>query len=216
MELKTRSEEYLSSMCSRYPSLSCVRDQVRQAVEAICSSVKAGGKVLLCGNGGSAADCQHIVGELMKGFLLKREMPQGDVEKIKAAGIEDWETLSRSLQRGIPAISLAEHSSISTAVLNDNDPYATFAQQLYALGKEGDVLVAISTSGNARNVACALKVARAFGISSVGLTGSRPSKMDGLCDIIIKVPEAETFKVQELHLPAYHTICMMVEEELFG
>lgn len=216
MRLKTKSEEYLSSMCARHPALLSVQGQVRQAAEIICASCKTGGKVLLCGNGGSAADCQHIAGELMKGFLLKREPPRDDVEKLKASGFADWESLAQSLQKGIPAISLAEHSALSTAVINDTDPYITFAQQLYALGRPGDVLIAISTSGNARNVICALKVANTFGISSIGLTGSRPSKMDDLCDTIIKVPETETFKVQELHLPVYHTLCMMVEEELFG
>jgi D-sedoheptulose 7-phosphate isomerase len=208
--------EYLDEMIERYPTLSVVREQMVRATEIMCDSYKADGKVMVCGNGGSASDSEHIVGELMKGFVLRRELPEADVKRIKDAGYEDWESLSQNLQRGIQGIALTGHPSLSTAVLNDNDPFMVFAQQVYVYGRTNDVLIGLSTSGNARNVCNALKIARAFGVTTIGMTGSRPSKMDDLCDVMIKVPETQTFKVQELHLPVYHVLCLMVEEEIFG
>jgi len=203
----------LNGLISRHPELSSLHDDIFRVVEIIVASHNRAGKVLVCGNGGSAADSEHIVGELMKGFLLKREIPASDIEKLKAVGAE---TLGPVLQSGIQAISLTGHISLSTAVLNDNDPLMAFAQQVYAYGCPGDVLLGLSTSGNSKNVINALKVAKAFGLSTIGFTGSRPAKMDDICDVIIKVPEVETFLIQELHLPVYHTICAMAEEEIFG
>lgn len=203
----------MNGLISRHPELSSLHDDIFRVVEIIVASHNRAGKVLVCGNGGSAADSEHIVGELMKGFLLKREIPASDIEKLKAVGAE---TLGPVLQSGIQAISLTGHISLSTAVLNDNDPLMAFAQQVYAYGCPGDVLLGLSTSGNSKNVINALKVAKAFGLSTIGFTGSRPAKMDDICDVIIKVPEVETFLIQELHLPVYHTICAMAEEEIFG
>jgi len=187
------------------------REALTRAVEIVCVSVASGGKVLVCGNGGSAADAEHIVGELMKSFVLPRKLSDEDTARLQA-----FEGMAEKLQRGIPAVSLNGHPSLASAIANDTDPAMIYSQQVYVLGREGDVVIGLSTSGNARNVRNALSVARAFGMKTVGFTGSRPSPMDELCDCIIKVPETETFKVQELHLPVYHALCLAVEEELFG
>ncbi len=207
---------HLDEMILRYPDLEEVRDSVAKAAHMITASYRSNGKVMVCGNGGSAADSEHIVGELMKGFVLRREITPHDANRLKDFGISDWEEISKCLQQGIPAIALTGHPALSSAVLNDNDPFMTYAQQVYVLGRPGDVLIGLSTSGNSRNVVNALKVAKAFGVQTIGFTGSRPAKMDEFCDALIKVPATETFKVQEYHLPVYHTICLMVEEELFG
>ena len=211
--MKQNTIEHLNNLLSRHPELSSLHDDILRVVEIIVTAHNQAGKMLVCGNGGSAADSEHIVGELMKGFLLKREIPTSDMEKLKAVGAE---TLGPALQTGIQAISLTGHPSLSTAVLNDNDPLMAFAQQVYVYGRPGDVLIGLSTSGNSRNVINALKVAKAFGVSTIGFTGSKPALMDDICDVIIKVPEVETFLIQELHLPVYHTICAMAEEEIFG
>lgn len=216
MELKLSTMQHLEELLRRYPDLNEVRTPILQTVQEVCKSYRAGGKILVCGNGGSASDSEHIVGELMKGFVLRREVPASDIERLQNAGYADWRELADNLQQGIPAIALTGHPSLSSAVLNDNDPYMTYAQQVYGYGKPGDVLLGLSTSGNARNVVNAIKVARAFELFTVGFTGARPSTIDELCDVMIKVPATETFKVQEYHLPVYHTVCLMVEEELFG
>jgi D-sedoheptulose 7-phosphate isomerase len=184
--LKPSTIEHLNGLISRHPKLSSLRENILRVVEIIVTSHNLAGKVLVCGNGGSAADSEHIVGELMKGFLLKREIPASDFEKLKAVGAD---TLGPVLQTGIQAISLTGHISLSTAVLNDNDPLMAFAQQVYVYGRPGDVLLGLSTSGNSKNVINAIKVAKAFGVSTIGFTGSRPAKLDDICDVIIKVPE---------------------------
>lgn len=216
MALKPSTMDFLEDLVERHPDLADTLESISHAVDLICMSCRSGGKVLVCGNGGSAADSEHIVGELMKGFILRRELPDSDLEKLKNEGFDDWHDLANHLQRGIPAIALTGHASLSTAVMNDTDPYMIFAQQAYVYGKPGDVLIGLSTSGNATNVVNALKVARAFGLKTIGLTGNRRSKMDVFCDVMIKAPDDETYKVQEYHLPIYHTICMMIEQELFG
>ena len=213
MELKDSTLAHLEEFVERYPQLVFLKESVRQAGELICTCYQAGGKVLVCGNGGSAADCEHIVGELMKEFILPRRVSSHDAECLNRVG---YGQLADSLQRGIPAIALTAHTSISTAILNDTDPQVCFAQQVYVYGKPNDLLLALSTSGNSANIINALNVARAFGLSTLGLSGNKPCAMDELCDIIIKVPSETTFKVQEFHLPVYHTICLMAEEELFG
>lgn len=211
--MKPSTINHLNDLIYRHPELSSLRDDILRAVEIIITSHNHAGKVLVCGNGGSAADSDHIVGEMMKGFLLKREIPASDVEKLKAVGAE---ALGSMLQTGIQAISLTGHPSLSTAVINDNGPLMTFAQQVYVYGYPGDILIGLSTSGNSQNVINALKVAKAFGLSTIGFTGYRPAVMDDICDVIVKVPADQTFMIQELHLPVYHTICAMVEEEIFG
>ncbi len=175
--------------------------------------------MLLCGNGGSAADSEHIVGELAKGFRLPRVISHTDADRLRdASGLapDDARALAAQLQRGVAAISLAGHPALASAIGNDTAGHMAFAQQVYVFGRPGDVLLGISTSGNAANVVQALGVARAFGLTTLGLTGSRPARMDALCDLLIKVPATETHTIQEYHLPVYHTICLMVEEQLFG
>jgi len=206
----------LRELVGRFPELKVLEEPIWRAAEAICNSYRSKGKVLICGNGGSASDSEHIVGELMKAFVLPRKLPASDVDLLRKTGFADAEEMAESLQRGVPAIALTGHPALSTAILNDTDPLMTFAQQVYVLGKPGDVVIGLSTSGNARNVMNALKVGRAFGLVTVGLTGSKAAKMDELCDVIIKVPAEEVFKIQEYHLPVYHAICLMVERELFG
>jgi phosphoheptose isomerase len=216
MALKDSSLQILDDLLSRFPNLCEQREPIHHAVELLCDCHRAGKTILLCGNGGSAADCEHIAGELMKGFCLRRPLPEVDKKKLEQTGIADWQDLANNLQQGIRAISLTGHTALATAILNDNDPYMIFAQQVYVYGSAGDVLLALSTSGNAKNVVQALKVARALGLKTIGLTGSQPAAMDQFCDVMIKAPAEQTFQVQELHLPIYHAMCLMVEEELFG
>jgi D-sedoheptulose 7-phosphate isomerase len=212
MVQRATTQMHLENLISRLPELGYLRERLNQTVETICESYRAGGKILLCGNGGSAADSEHIAGELMKSFILPRRLPSDDAAKLGAYD----DTLAGKLQRGVPTISLTGHPALSTAILNDTDPYIAFAQQVYVLGKPGDVLIGLSTSGNSRNVVNAIAVARAFGITSIAFTGSKPSRAQELADITIDVPTSETYRVQEYHLPLYHCICLMVEEELFG
>ena len=217
--LRPASLRHIDEVLERCPALSGVRSQMQAAAEAICACHRAGGKLLLCGNGGSASDSEHIVGELVKGFLLQRAIAEEDAQKIGAASLaaEPFaQETSRRLQRGVAAISLTGHPALASAVDNDTGREMIFAQQVYVYGRPGDILLALSTSGNSTNILRALTVARAFGVQTIGLTGSRPAAMDALCDILIKTPGTETHKIQELHLPAYHTICLLVEQELFG
>lgn len=190
------------------PALAPCRAAMEQIVSAIVTMHRAGGKLLLCGNGGSAADCEHISGELLKGFLSKRpigdELPMLDGE-IRA-----------KLQRGIGAVPLSSLSALSTAFANDVEPSLIFAQAVYALGQKGDVVLGLSTSGNSKNVVAALKVAKAMGLTTVAMTGESGGEMKKIADITLCVPETETYKVQQLHLPAYHAICAEVERILFG
>jgi D-sedoheptulose 7-phosphate isomerase len=213
------SLRHIGEVLERCPALAPVRAQMEAAAEAICACHRAAGKVLVCGNGGSASDSEHIVGELAKGFVLGRSIPETDREKLRrasAAGDPAAEELGGKLQGGVAAISLVGHPALASAVDNDTGREMIFAQQVYVYGRPGDVLIGLSTSGNSGNILRALTVARAFGVKTVGLTGSRPAGMDALCDILIKAPATETHKIQELHLPIYHTICLLVEQELFG
>lgn len=190
-----------------------------RAAAAVCACHRAGGKVLVCGNGGSAADSEHIVGELVKGFVLPRRIPATDAVVLHAADVATHHhssELAEKLQRGVAAISLTGHPALATAIDNDTGRQMVFAQQVYVYGRRGDVLIGLSTSGNAGNVLRALSVARTFGLTTLGLTGSRPSRMDALCDVLLKAPASETHQIQELHLPIYHTLCLMVEQELFA
>ena len=182
----------------------------------VCQCHQNGGKVLLCGNGGSAADCEHIVGELAKSFELPRVLPATDRAKLRALG-DDADALGAQLQRGVAALALTGHAPLATATQNDsNDAGLTFAQQVYVYGKPGDLLIAISTSGHSRNVLMALQTARAFGLSTLGLSGQSGGAMQPWCDLLLCAPAREPFRVQELHLPLYHTICLAVEAQLFG
>ena len=214
--MKSFTLEAADELVSRYPSLSLLREPIVQAVETLDHSVRNGGKILICGNGGSASDSDHIVGELVKSFTLPRLISAEHRALLEKSGVADWEAIGHRLQQGIPAIGLTVHSALSTAVANDISAEMIFAQQTYVYGRPGDILIGLSTSGNSKNVVTALKVGRAFGLKTIGLTGSKPSQMDALCDVILKAPAEETFKIQEFHLPIYHTLCIMIEREQFS
>lgn len=214
--MKASTEMILKELTARYPALACVEGDVRAAYDTLHDCFAVGGRVYLCGNGGSAADCEHIVGELMKGFLKLRPIEEdAKNEMMKSSPLLDGELLSK-LQRGLPAISLPHISALNSAFCNDVDAELIYAQSLFALGKRGDVLIALSTSGNAKNVAASLKVAKALGITVIGLTGAKGGFLRENADVCICAPENETFKIQELHLPIYHYLCAAVEEHFFS
>lgn len=205
----------LNELLSRYPQLKVCEPTLIEAVSAIIDCYKNGGKILLCGNGGSCADCDHIVGELMKGFLKKRPLTTEQKAKMTSLSpLLEEETLSK-LQGGLPAISLPSITALNSAFCNDVDPELIYAQSVMAMGKTGDVLIAMSTSGNAKNVFAAAMVAKGLGLTVIGLTGKGGGKLSEIAGICIRVPETETFKVQELHLPVYHYLCAATEEEFF-
>lgn len=205
----------LNKLLNRYPQLAKCQDELKKATAAMIDCYKNGGKILLCGNGGSCADCDHIVGELMKGFLKKRPLStEKKAQMTNLSPLLDEETLSK-LQGGLPAISLPSLTALNSAFCNDVDPELIYAQSVMAMGKTGDVLIAISTSGNAKNVFAAAKVAKGLGLTVIGLTGKGGGNLSEISDICIRVPETETFKVQELHLPVYHYLCAATEEEFF-
>ena len=200
---------------SRYPALAVCENNINAALEVLVSTYKNGGKILLCGNGGSCADCEHIVGELMKGFLKLRPISEDKKAEMKAnSPIIDDKILSK-LQCGLPTISLPSMTALNSAFCNDVDPELIYAQPLMALGNKGDILIAISTSGNSKNVFGAVKVAKALGVTVIGLTGKTGGKLREHSDICICAPETETFKIQELHLPIYHYICAEIEAHFF-
>ena len=203
--------ETLSQLIERYPALARCESEIQKSAEMLINTFKDGNRLYICGNGGSAADADHIVGELMKGFLKKR--PLSDTQ-IASFSNED-KSLAKGLMQGLPAISLHSQTAFLTAFLNDEDPSLLYAQALYALGKKGDVLLAISTSGNSQNVINAAKVAHAIGCKVITLTGANNCKLDSLSDIIIHVVSDETYRIQELHLPIYHYLCATVEDYFF-
>lgn len=202
--------KHIDLLLKHYPELSCCEGAIHAAVLAIMEMHRNDGKLLLCGNGGSAADCSHIAGELLKGFLLKRPIPQTDRERLSAL------PTSESLQRGICAISLPDQGAVLSAYANDELPDMVYAQLVYAMHHEGDVFFGISTSGNAQNVAYAAQCAKGLSLQTIALTGQNGGALSEICDINIKVPATETYRVQEYHLPVYHAICAQVEETLFG
>lgn len=207
--------EYLEDLICHYPVLEPVKQQISQSYQLLKECYETGHKLLIAGNGGSAADSEHIVGELMKGFKKTRKLPEPMAEKLKEADLEAGEILAGKLQGALPAIALTGHPALSTAFLNDVDGAMVYAQQVYGYGTEGDVLLAISTSGNAQNIHYACVTARAKGLKIIGLTGKDGGKLKNDADIAIMVPETETFKIQELHLPVYHALCLMLEECFF-
>ena len=206
----------IKELIKRYPALECCKEQIEAARDTLIECYEQGGKLLLCGNGGSSADCDHIVGELMKGFLLKRPINEADKARMRADSPELSDKTLNSLQMGLPAISLTSINALNSAFANDVDPELIYAQSVFALGKADDVLIAISTSGNARNVCEAAKVARAIGMKVIALTGRDGGKLKSLSDICVIAPECETYKIQELHLPIYHYLCAEVEKHFFG
>ena len=193
----------------RYPCLEECKNEIYNSFTAMTQSLKNGGKLLCCGNGGSAADCDHFVGELMKGFLKKRPLSTEEKAEFDDSFVAD------NLQKGLPAISLCAHSALMTAFENDAVPSLVFAQQVYAYAKKGDILLCFSTSGNSENVVYAAEAARAAGAISIAITGKNESKLSEICDLCIRLPETETFIIQELTLPVYHCIAAMLEDYFF-
>ena len=207
--------DMINELIKRYPALEQIRDDIIKAAKEITDCYENGGKLLMCGNGGSAADCEHIAGELMKGFLKKRPLSDEKKQELKEnMPLYDAELLS-GLQCGLTAISLPSMTALNSAFCNDADPRLIYAQAVFSLAKKGDVLIAISTSGNSCNVCAAANIARAAGCRVIGLTGCNGGRLREYADICICVPEDETFKIQELHLPVYHCICATVEEHFF-
>lgn len=204
----------IDDLILRYPALEGVKDDICKSVKDITDCFEKGNKILVCGNGGSAADSVHIVGELMKSFRKTRKVVNTDViDNIRRlCCAEQQHIIETNLERGFPAISLVSEISLITAYSNDCCPDMIFAQQVYGYGKKGDVLICISTSGNSKNVVLASIVAKAMGLKVISLTGCRGGKLKEFSDNLISVSESETYKIQELHLPIYHAICAEVEE----
>lgn len=214
-ELDNRLMKHINLLVERYPSLESVKDDIVAAYLLVEECYENGGKLLVAGNGGSAADAEHIVGELMKGFKLPRKPKVDFVEKLVAENHELGSVLAENLQGALPAIALEGHHALSTAYMNDCEPLLCFAQQVNGYGKSGDVFLGISTSGNSKNVLYAAITAHARGMKVIGLTGAKDSKLKDMSDVCIKAPQTETYMIQELHLPIYHCLCLMLEDKFF-
>jgi phosphoheptose isomerase len=205
----------IDKLVNKYPELSSCITDLERAFDLLVASYRHRGKLLLCGNGGSAADCEHIVGELMKGFTLQRPVDSEFRQKLADVDPSEANYLAVHLQQALPAISLVSHSALMTAFANDVAVDMVFAQQVYGYGNPEDVIIGLSTSGNSDNVLKALKVAKAKGLKTIGFTGESGGKMKEICDVTIRVPWNETLDIQERHLPIYHTLCIMLEKEFF-
>ena len=209
-------EEKLIKHIDTLINLIVCKDSVIKAYEILEESYSKGGKLLVCGNGGSASDSEHIVGELMKEFKLKRKVYAAQAEIMKTIDLELGTTLAEHLQGALPAITLTAHSSLITAFMNDSEPVLVFAQQVNGYGNPEDVFMGISTSGNSANVLYAAITAKARGLKVIGLTGAKENRLMKFADVCICVPETQTYKIQELHLPVYHCLCLMLEDKFFG
>lgn len=216
MQNELRVYKHVDRLVDRYPSLQCIREDIIQSYKIIEKCYEEDHKLLIAGNGGSAADSEHIAGELMKRFKIKRPVPVELSEKLKRIDMIRGEKLARNLEQGLMAIPLVAHEALTTAYINDVDGLGVFAQQLYGFGRPGDVFLGISTSGNSKNIMNAAVVACALGIKVVGLTGVNGGELAEFADVAIKVPETETYRIQELHLPVYHCLCLMLEDRFFG
>lgn len=215
-KLESRLEKHIDLLIARYPVLKCIRQDIIDAYLIMEECYEHDGKLLIAGNGGSAADSEHIAGELMKRFKTSRPVSQEMAEKLKAIDPIRGENLAKNLERGLMAIPLVAHEALSTAYINDVDGLGVFAQQLFGFGRPGDVFLGISTSGNSKNILSATVVARALGIKIIGLTGDNGGELASVADVVVKVPEKETYMIQELHLPVYHCWCLMLEDKFFG
>ena len=215
-KLKWNIEKHITVLCERYPVLKPIENEIIEAYFLLEESYKNGGKLLVAGNGGSAADAEHIVGELMKGFILPRELCGDFKAKLIKENKELGIILAKNLQGALPAIALDGHPALSTAYINDCEPLLGFAQQVNGYGIAGDVLLGISTSGNSENVLYAATTAHAKGMKVIGLTGAKNSRLEQMSEVCIKVPQTETYMIQELHLPVYHCLCLMLEDEFFS
>lgn len=214
--LEKRLEKHVDLLIERHPALKVCREDLISAYLIMEESYQNGRKMLIAGNGGSAADSEHIVGELMKGFKMPRTPDAEYVKALTAVHEEMGTVLGRCLQGALPAIALDGHFALTTAYMNDMEPLLAFAQQVNGYGCAGDVFLGISTSGNSKNVLYAATVAKAKGMKVIGLTGQKNSKLKEMADVTICVPEIETYMIQELHLPVYHCLCLMLEDRFFG
>lgn len=214
--LEPRLERHIKLLIERYPILASVKQDIVEAYFVMEECYEHDGKLLIAGNGGSAADSEHIAGELMKRFKLPRPVTPEMEEKLKMIDPIRGVELAKNLERGLMAIPLVTHVALSTAYINDVDGFGVFAQQLFGFGRIGDVFLGISTSGNSRNVIAATVVARAIGIKVISLTGAKGGELASVADVAVKVPVIETYMVQELHLPVYHCWCLMLEDKFFG
>lgn len=210
------SDDLLHTLVSRYPELTACLADIQAAFDLLRATFQRGGKILVCGNGGSAADSEHIVGELMKGYRLPRPLPDAARRRILEAWPEEGAYLADHLQGALPAISLVSQSALLSAFANDVAADMVYAQQVYGYGRPGDALIAISTSGNAANVLHAVQVGRALGLGTIGLTGRDGGRLKAVCDVTIRVPADSTPAIQERHLPIYHTLCALLEEAFFA
>ena len=214
--LEVRLEKHIDLLIERYPILEECRQSLIDAYLVMEEAYEGDHKLLIAGNGGSAADSEHIAGELMKRFKTPRPVTPEMAEKLKAIDPVRGENLAKNLERSLMAIPLVAHEALSTAYINDVDGLGVFAQQLFGFGRPGDVFLGISTSGNSKNVMSATVVARALGIKVIGLTGAKGGELAHVADVAVKVPETETYMIQELHLPVYHCWCLMLEDKFFG
>lgn len=214
--MEEKVSKHIDVLIERYPVLEECRQSIIDAYQVMEDCYSHDGKLLIAGNGGSAADSEHIAGELMKRFETPRPVPEEFAEKLKSIDPVRGEELSKNLERGLMAIPLVAHEAMTTAYINDVDGLGVFAQQLYGFGRPGDVFLGISTSGNSKNVMSATVVAHALGIKVVGLTGARGGELAKVADVAVKVPQTRTYMIQELHLPVYHCWCLMLEDHFFG
>ena len=214
--LETRLYQHIDLLVLRDPQLAVTRDCIVEAYRILEEAYTHEGKLLVAGNGGSAADAEHIVGELMKGFVNPRKLETDYSDALITVNKELGRVLSENLQGALPAIALDGHLALTTAYMNDCEPLLCFAQQVNGFGKKSDVFLGISTSGNSKNILYAATVAKAKGMKVIGLTGEKDSKLSEMSDVCIQVPETETYKIQELHLPVYHCLCLMLEDKFFG
>ncbi|MFO7781074.1 MAG: SIS domain-containing protein [Spirochaetia bacterium] len=218
MELNSGAREAIDHMLSRHTALEPCRRDIEAAIGLVVAVYDAGHKVLTVGNGGSSADADHIVGELMKSFALPRPLSADVTARLAAAPIDDEirKRLTDGLEQPLPAINLTSHTALTSAFSNDADPGLVYAQSLLGFGAEGDVLIGLSTSGNSQNIVAAAALARSIGVSVISLTGSRGGRLAELADVAIRVPSDTTADVQEYHLPIYHCLCAAVEAQFFG
>ncbi len=214
--IEARKKTHVDNLIKRYPQLEVCRDDIEKAYLILEECYENDHKLLIAGNGGSAADSEHIAGELMKRFKTPRNVSDEFASRLKEVDPLRGEELSRNLECGLIAIPLVAHEALTTAYINDVDGLGVFAQQLFGFGRPGDVFLGISTSGNSKNIMSATVVARALGIKVIGLTGASGGELATVADVAIKVPETETYMIQELHLPVYHCLCLMLEDYFFG
>lgn len=214
--LEANIQKHIDLLVQRYPVLDICKEDIEKAYRILEECYTHDGKLLIAGNGGSAADSEHIAGELMKRFKTPRPVPADFAEKLQEVDSVRGPELAKNLERGLMAIPLVAHEALSTAYINDVDGLGVFAQQLYGFGRPGDVFLGISTSGNSKNIMSATVVARALGLKVIGLTGAKGGELASVANVAIRVPETETFMIQELHLPVYHCLCLMLEERFFG